>query len=187
MSRRLLLAAALIIPMAGMTAHAQAGARERPPIQRPVRQGEAPRPDVQTQARRQVLEQQIRRGFWRVAKQRIGFTDEQMLRLERTTQRFEERRRSLGQQERAQRIALRTEMVADSSADQSSIAAALEQLHQLQRQRLELQSEEQKELGTFMTPLQRAKYFALQEQVRRRLQEVARDRPDSGAALPQEP
>ena len=77
-------------------------------------------------------------------------------------------------------------MTADSSANQANIASALEQLQQLQRQRLELQADEQKELATFMTPLQRARYFALQEQVRRRLQEAAKDRPREGA-LPDVP
>jgi hypothetical protein len=46
-----------------------------------------------------------------------------------------------------------------------------------------MQAEEQKEFATFMTPLQRAKFLALQEQVRKRLQELVRARPDS--ALPE--
>ncbi len=178
MSGRLLLVVALLLPLGGAAAGAQVIGRERPPLVRPGRRAEIVR-DAQPPARRQALEAQIRRGFWRVVKQRVGFNDEQMLRLERTTQRFDERRRALGQQERAQRIALRAEVIADSSANQASIAAALEQLQQLQRQRVELQADEQKELATFMTPLQRAKYFALQEQVRRRLQEAA-NRPDEG-------
>lgn len=185
MSRRLLVIGAFLIPLAGSAAEAQVAGRERPAILRPGRRAEAVR-DQQPPARRLALEAQIRRGFWRVVKQRVGFNDEQMLRLERTTQRFDERRRALGQQERAQRVALRAEVVADSSANQASIAAALEQLQQLQRQRLDLQGEEQKELASFMTPLQRAKYFALQEQVRRRLQEAAKDRPDN-AAVPDAP
>jgi hypothetical protein len=41
---------------------------------------------------------------------------------------------------------------------------------QIQRDRIELQIAEQRELSTFMSPLQRARYAALQEQIRRRLQ-----------------
>ena len=117
-----------------------------------------------------------------VAKQRIGFTDDQMLRLEQSTQRFDVQRRTLAQQEKAQRVALRREILADSAANQSAIAASLDRLHDLQRQRLDLQTQEQSELATFMTPLQRAKFLALQEQVRKRMQELLRARPESGAA-----
>jgi len=105
-----------------------------------------------------------------------------MLQLERTSQRFDVQRRQLAQQERAQRVALRGQLLADSAANQAAIASSLDKLHELQRQRLDMQAEEQKEFATFMTPLQRAKFQALQEQVRKRLQELVRARPDSAAA-----
>jgi len=108
-----------------------------------------------------------------------------MVRLERTSQRFDVQRRQLAQQEKAQRVALRRQLLADTAANQPAIAASLEKLHDFQRQRLDMQAEEQKEFATFMTPLQRARFTALQEQVRRRLQELVRARPDSvSAALP---
>jgi hypothetical protein len=133
---------------------------------------------------RQQLEQQIRRGLWRAAKARVGFSDDQMRRLEQTSRRYDERRRSLAQDEKTQRVALRREILADTAADQNAINASLETLHQLQQQRLDLQAEEQKEFAAFMTPLQRAKFLALQEQVRRRMQELVRARPDSTAVGP---
>ena len=131
--------------------------------------------------RRQLMEQQLRRGLWRVAKERIGFDDAQMLQLASTTQRYDQRRRTLAQEERALRQSLRQQILADRSADQSAVSTALDRLHELQRQRLQLQVEEQKEFSTFMTPLQRAKYAALQEQVHRRVEELRRARPDTGA------
>jgi Spy/CpxP family protein refolding chaperone len=74
---------------------------------------------------------------------------------------------------------LRGQILAGDKADQSRVSAALEQLQQLQRQRLDLQGQEQQEFASFMTPLQRAKYAALQEQVRRRVEALRRQRPDS--------
>lgn len=133
--------------------------------------------------RRQQLEQQLRFRFWRIAKNRIGLTDAQMLQLERASQRFDLRRRELAKQERTQRIAFRAEILADTLANQNAIAAALDKLRDLQRERLDVQAEEQKELATFMTPLQRAKFLTLQEQVRKRLQELVRARPSDSAAL----
>ena len=182
MNRRMMLLVALALPVAAGALSAQGNIGNRPGGLRPGRRIEQTLAGGPAAARRQQLEQHIRRGFWRVAKQRIGFTDDQMLRLEQSTQRFDVQRRTLAQQEKAQRIALRREILADSAADQSAIAGAMDRLHELQRQRLDLQTEEQKELATFMTPLQRAKFLALQEQVRRRMQELLRARPDSAAA-----
>jgi Spy/CpxP family protein refolding chaperone len=130
-------------------------------------------------ARRQQLEQQLRRRLWNVTKERVGLTDAQMTKLTQTNQRFDARRRTLNKDERSQRAVLRNEIVAGDKADQNRIAAALDRLQQLQRQRVDLQAEEQRELATYMTPLQRAKYAALQEQVRRRVETLRRSRPDS--------
>jgi hypothetical protein len=184
MTRPFALLIALSLPLLAATADAQGGLRN-PGSLRPGRRLQQ-RPANAPAAKRQLLEQQVRQRMWRVAKQRIGFTDEQMLRLESSSQRFDQRRRELAQQEKAQRVQLRSQILADSAANQSAIATSLDKLHDLQRQRLELQSDEQKEYATFMTPLQRAKYLALQEQVRKRLQELVRARPDSaaGATVP---
>jgi hypothetical protein len=46
----------------------------------------------------------------------------------------------------------------------------------VQRRRLELATEEQRELAAIMTPVQRARYLALQETVRRRADEMRRRR-----------
>lgn len=193
MSRRMLLVAALALPIVAGSLEAQGELRNRPGTLREARLAQKQEqrqelPQGVQPNRNQQLQQQIRRSLWRVAKQRIGFSDDQMLRLERTSQRFDQQRRMLAQEEKAQRVAMRTEILADSSANQSNIAIALEQLHGLQQRRLDLQAEEQKEFATFMTPLQRAKFMALQEQVRRRLQDLARARPDSIAVkLPDAP
>lgn len=133
---------------------------------------------------RQQLEQQLRRNLWRIAKARVGLSDDQMLKLAESSQRFDVRRRQLVRDEQAQRQMLRTEILADAKADQERVAAALDRLLQLQRARVDLQAEEQRELSKFMTPLQRAKYAALQEQVRRRMDALRRQRPESAAVRP---
>ena len=166
--RRWMLALVLLFALASVSAEAQrapAAARAAGP-------------------RRVEMERQLRRNLWQIAKQRIGFTDAQMTQLQRTSQRFDERRRSLAADERAQRQALRKELLTDSAADQNRVATALDRLHQLQRQRVDLLIEEQREFATFMTPVQRAKYAALQEQLRRRAEALRRNRSDSALAQP---
>ena len=162
----------LLATLAGEAAQAQ---------NRPLARG----PDGEQQAvRRQRLEQQLRQGLWRIAKQRIGFTDDQMARLEETSRRYDGRRRALMVDERAQRLTLRQAILAEGKgADQELVASALDRLLQLQRERLELHAQEQKEFATFMTPIQRAKYAALQEEVRRRMEALRRQRPDSARGV----
>ena len=166
---------ALGMMLVGSSAQAQGRLGERAAIRanRRAAQQQQKR-EAQPQGQRQQLQQQIRRTLWRVTKQRIGFSDEQMTRLERTTQRYDQERRQLAVEEKAQRVALRRETLADSAANQASIATALDRIHTVQQRRLDIQADEQKEFATFMTPLQRARFAALQDQVRKRLQEFER-------------
>ena len=141
-----------------------------------------PEPGVQAPARRQQMERRLRERLWKVTKEQVGLTDAQMTRLGETSKRFDSRRRMLNQQERAERSALRQQIAAGDHADQGRIAAALDRLVQFQRQRVDLQAEEQRELAGYMTPLQRARFAALQEQVRRRVETLRRARADSAGA-----
>ena len=145
-----------------------------------------PRPQSGASApvRRQQMERQLRERLWKVTKEQVGLTDAQMSKLGETSRRFDARRRTLNQQERAERTALRQEITRGDRADQNRIAAALDHLIQFQRQRVEIQAEEQRELSGYMTPLQRARFAALQEQVRRRVEMLRRDRADSANPRP---
>ena len=149
--------------------------------QRPLaeRRGAAPR--------RAQMEQQFQRNLWLIAKRQIGFSDEQMTRLQQTSRRFDERRRALAIEERTLRATLRRELLSETksdeaaagNADQAVVAKALDRLHEVQRERVDLQIEEQRAFAAFMTPVQRARYAALQEHVRRRVEALRRNRADS--------
>ena len=126
--------------------------------------------------RRARMEQQVRQGLWRAAQQRIGLTDEQMGRLRTVTTKYDARRQALHAEERETRQTLRAELTAGDRANQARVGAALDRLLVLQRQRLDLMVEEQRDLSAFMTPVQRARYSALQEQLRRRVDALRRGR-----------
>ena len=136
--------------------------------------------------RRAQMEQQFRRNLSRIAKRQIGLTDEQMTRLQQTSRRFDERRRALAMEERVLRATLRRELLAETktegaaagAADQAVVGKALDRVHQVQRERVDLQIEEQRAFASFMTPVQRARYAALQEHVRRRVETLRRNRED---------
>jgi Spy/CpxP family protein refolding chaperone len=117
----------------------------------------------------------IRERVVRLLRERVGLTDDQMRRLAPVSRSFEARRQTIFREERTTRQALRRELTVES-ADQARVAAHIDQLFALQRRRLDLAAEEQRELAAFMTPVQRARYLALQEHLRRRADEMRRRR-----------
>jgi periplasmic protein CpxP/Spy len=127
---------------------------------------------------RRDLEQKFRRRFGELIKERVKLSDAQMSRLELTNRRFEKRRRALYGEERQVREEMRDALSAEeSSTVQDRVARLMERALRLQRERLDLLEEEQRELTAFMSPVQRAKYFGMQEQLRRRMEEM-RNRPE---------
>ena len=75
-------------------------------------------------------------------------------------------------------------IAAGDRAVQDSVARMIDRAIALQRQRLDLVAQEQRELSSFLTPVQRARYLDLQERLRRRVEELRRQqrRAAGGAA-----
>ena len=161
MRRLLVLAVALPLAVSGLSA-------QDPQRGSAVVSGSVPR--------RQQLEARLGRGLWQITKNRVGLTDEQMGRLAQTSRPFDVQRRRLAVEEREQRLALRREILAGNDANQARIAASLDRVLDVQRRRAQLHIDEQRALAEFMTPLQRAKYAALQEQLRRRAENLRQRR-----------
>jgi len=139
---------------------------------------------------RQALAKQIRQRWQEIVHDRLGLTDTQMRQLQETTRHFNAQRQTLNQEERAIRAEMRDQVTGVTPADDKHLAAMIDTVLDLQRQRLELTRNEQRELSLFLTPLQRVKYLALQEQLRQqmeRLRQAALARgqsPDEDPAAP---
>lgn len=133
---------------------------------------EAQQPPVAPPAQRDSLEARVRQRMGQVIKRELGLNDDQMRRLQATNRRFEGQRRALFEQEREVRTGLRDEMASGDTTRNAQVSALLDQMLGLQRKRLELLEAEQKELATFLTPIQRARYFGMEEQIRRRVMEM---------------
>ena len=116
-----------------------------------------------------ALARQFQQRLAEVVRRRLNLNDSQMQQLGRVNGRFERERMQLLRQERQARQALRMQMAAGDSADQSRVSALIDETLRIQRQRLELTEREQRELSQFMTPMQRAMYFGIQDEVRRRI------------------
>lgn len=123
---------------------------------------------------RAALEQQLREQTARVAQQKLALTDAQLGRLEQTNARYAPQFNTLAVQERETRRQLRLEMTSGKQANQQHVSDLLDTSLRLQKQRIALVETEQKELAVFLTPVQRARYVALQSQVRKRAQELSR-------------
>jgi len=134
----------------------------------PVRGGKAAQ-------QRPALEQQFRQRLAKLAQTRIGLTDAQMAQLEQSTTRYAPQLTQLATQERETRRQLRTELTAPQP-NQQRVSDLLDASLRLQKQRIDLVEAEQKDLARFMTPVQRARYIALQQQFRRRTQELTAKR-----------
>jgi Spy/CpxP family protein refolding chaperone len=132
------------------------------------RQGGGPPP-----GERDSLEARVRERMGHMLRTQLGLTDAQVRQLQATNRRFEGQRRTLLQQEREVRNGLRTAIDSD---DTTRVSAMLDRMFALQRQRLDLIEAEQKELATFHTPVQRARLFGLEEQLRRRMAEMRENR-----------
>ena len=124
--------------------------------------------------RRAELEQQIRQRMARMLKERVGLDDAQFEKTVAVNRRFDARRRALVEQERDVRIGMRQEVMLEEQANQERVARLLDQAIQVQRLRLQLMEDEQRALAEFLTPVQRAKYMAVQEQIHRALEEMRR-------------
>jgi Spy/CpxP family protein refolding chaperone len=130
-----------------------------------------------TKANRPALEQQFRERVAKLTQDRVGLTDAQMAQLGQSNAKFAPQLAQVAAQERETRRQLRQEMTASGQPNQQKVSDLLDASIRLQKQRISIVESEQKELARFMTPVQRARYVALQQQFRRRAQEL--DRPNA--------
>ena len=125
---------------------------------------------LRRQPDRAQLEQQIRDRIGGALKKNLNLSDDQFTKLQATNKRYEERRRLLVEQERDARMGMRDLMIAGDTTNQAKVSQGLDRMLAVQRQRGDLLEQEQKELSGFLTPLQRAKYLGMQEQMFRRVE-----------------
>ena len=127
---------------------------------------------VPDSARRARLEGDVRRSFAQLVRERVGLSDDQMRRLAPLARVHDQQRRELQVEERRTRASLRDFLRQAKPADSARVSGLLLTLVDIQKRRVALVEVEQRDLATIMTPFQRARYAALQEQVRRRLEQM---------------
>lgn len=151
----------------------------------------APRAEAQGGGRRdgapgqQGMQREIRQRFAQVVQRELALDDTRMRRLQATLQKFDEPRRDLMRRENEVRRDLRMQLRAGDSVQQSRVESLLDEMLAVQKRRIELHEQEDRELRGFLTPLQRAQYYGLQEQLRKRVEDMqSRRRPPGGGRPP---
>lgn len=140
----------------------------------PLAEGAAQRGDRQGGGRmnREQLEQRFRMRLANLLKTQLGLTDEGMRQLSEVNQRFDRQRRDMNRREMITRRALRAEVLKLDSADAGRIEQLLTDQFKIERERIDLTEAEQRELSKFLTPVQRARYLGVQEQIRREMDQL---------------
>lgn len=136
-----------------------------------------------TPAERQAQARRVRQAFNGMVRRQLKLDDQRMRQLQQSQTKFERQRHMLNVDEHQARLALKAAMLDSAGRDQNKISQSLDQLLAAQRRRTDLLEAEQKELSSFLTPMQRAQYLSLQERVAKRLLDgpkaAAKAAPDS--------
>lgn len=134
-------------------------------------------------AKRQELERRFRERSADIVRRQLQLNADQMSRLQGVNRQFETQRAALFAEERRARQALRAELTS-ANPNQQKVATLLDELMGVSRRRFDIQASEQRELAKFLTPVQRAKYFGLQNQLRQRMEEVQKRGGQRGRRVP---
>jgi hypothetical protein len=118
------------------------------------------------------MERRVQQAIAQTVRRQLNLDDDKMRQLQRTTTKFENERRLLLRDERDARQTLRFAIEDSAATDQARIEQAMGKMIQIQRKRVDMLEAEQKDLAAFLTPKQRAQYFALRERITRRLMEL---------------
>lgn len=126
------------------------------------------------------LRQAIEERFAARVKEDLGLTDPQSDRLLGVTRKYFGVRRNLEADERRLRAGLAAELRPGIAGNPGTINRLTEQLLDLKVRYAESYREESRELGAFLTPVQRAQYLVLRERLLERLREAQEGREDAG-------
>jgi hypothetical protein len=174
---------------------AQGGRVVPPPMRRPAAraalkaerqaQGDSNQPPL---GERALLQRQVRQAWAGRVRRQLNLNNEQMRTLNQVNTKYDRQRGDIQRDERQARVALKSAMEDTTAADQNArVEQQMNVLVQAQRRRADLFEAEQKELAGFLTPLQRARFTVMQENLARQLQQVQQTTAPAGPPPPENP
>jgi len=193
---RLVLTASVLAAMPTVGVAQGAGGRVVPPPARRPAARAALKAERQAQkdsnqpplGERALLQRQVRQAWAGRVRRQLNLNDEQWRTLNQVNTKYDRQRGEIVRDETQARKELRAAMVDTTAADQNArVEQQMNVLIQAPRRRADLFEAEQKELAGFLTPLQRARFTVMQENLARQLQQLQQTTAPPGPPPPENP
>jgi periplasmic protein CpxP/Spy len=123
-------------------------------------------------ARSDSLRHRIEERFASRVQEQLGLTNEQTSKLRATSERFASRRRESHTRHRQLREALSAQLRPGVAANQDSVAKLTDAMIELRIAAAQTTRDEMREVAKFLTPVQRARLFAMRDRLHHRMKEV---------------
>lgn len=125
-----------------------------------------------SRVRSDSLRQRIEERFATRVQQELGLNNDQTAKLRSSSQQFGTRYRDLRARQRQLREALAGQLRPGVAANQDSVAKLTDGLIDLRMAAAQLTRDEMKDVGKYLTPVQRARYFMMKEKFQHRVREL---------------
>jgi hypothetical protein len=136
--------------------------------------------DTSDDAEVQQLQQRIRQRWNERVRQDLKLSNDQASHLQATEGRFLERRRELGRNQRAVADALHAQLQPGVAANSDRVRQLMDARDRNRAALAQLERDEDREIGGYLSPVQHARYQVMREQLRRRIQEIREQRRGMG-------
>jgi Spy/CpxP family protein refolding chaperone len=138
------------------------------------------RPDT---AEAERLRAQIEERFSQRVQEELRLTPDQAAKLRASQEKFGGQRRTLMRQQIERRRALDDQMQPGVAANADSVKRLMEANQNGRAQMLKLEQDEDREMATYLTPVQRARYQQMREGLMRRVMEMRAQRRGGGGRM----
>src|SRR2546422_3513710 len=136
--------------------------------------------DTSGDAEAEQLRQQIRERWNARVRQDLNLSDDQAAKLQGTEQKFTQQRVELAQRQRTVNEALRGQLQPGVAANSDSVRKLMDARDRHRTALAQLERDEDREIAGYLSPVQHARYQALRDQLRRRIQEIRQQRRGAG-------
>jgi hypothetical protein len=126
------------------------------------------------------LRRQIEERFAQRVQQDLGLTPDQAAKLRGTQEKFGERRRVLMRQQVDRRMALQGQMRPGEAANPDSVKKLMDGMQAGRGDLFKLEQDEDREMGGYLTPVQRARYQMMRQRFLARVSEMRQQRDRRG-------
>jgi hypothetical protein len=154
--------ATVVALLLGLALVTTAGAQDAPEVD----------PEDQDTAGAELLRNEIERRFAARVQSDLGLSNDQMTKLKTTQEKFGPRRRQLIREFLGYELALRGQMRPGVAANADSVRVYMDGKQRVRAAQLALEQEEDREMAAYLSPVQRAQFQMMRQNLLRRANEL---------------